>query len=111
MARVRTDRSRDAAADRQGRAAVGGGEPTRSGVDDRVADLLAPPADLVGSFDLVVEVCTVQAMPRDLRRATLSVLVAEGAQAEGSSTVRLRVRLGSIGMPGPIVVLIVIFWT
>lgn len=38
-----------------------------STVDYRVADLLDLPADLVGAFDLVVDVFTVQALPRPLR--------------------------------------------
>lgn len=37
-------------------------------VDYRVADLLDLPGDLVGAFDLVVDVFTVQALPRTLRR-------------------------------------------
>ena len=36
-------------------------------VDYRVADLLDLPGDLVGAFDLVVDVFTVQALPRHLR--------------------------------------------
>jgi SAM-dependent methyltransferase len=36
-------------------------------VDYRVADLLDLPHDLVGAFDLVVDVFTVQALPRTLR--------------------------------------------
>lgn len=39
----------------------------RSEVDYRVADVLGLPDDLVGAFDLVVEVFTVQALPRTLR--------------------------------------------
>ncbi|MFL6178113.1 MAG: class I SAM-dependent methyltransferase [Ornithinibacter sp.] len=39
----------------------------RSAVDYRVADLLDLPADLLGAFDLVVDVFTVQALPRQLR--------------------------------------------
>lgn len=38
-----------------------------SPVEYRVADLLALPPDLVGRFDLVVEIYTVQALPRSLR--------------------------------------------
>ena len=38
-----------------------------SAVDYRVADLLDLPIDLVGAFDLVVDVFTVQALPRSLR--------------------------------------------
>ncbi|WP_076259374.1 class I SAM-dependent methyltransferase [Intrasporangium flavum] len=34
-----------------------------SEVDYRVADLLAPPAEWAGAFDLVVEIFTIQAMP------------------------------------------------
>ena len=51
-------------------------------VDYRVADLLDLPADLVGGFDLVVDVFTVQALPRTLRgRAVGGVrsLLAPGA--------------------------------
>ena len=38
-----------------------------SDVDHRVADLLDLPEDLVGAFDLVVEIFTVQALARSLR--------------------------------------------
>lgn len=38
-----------------------------SPVDYRVADLLALPDDLVGAFEVVIEVFTVQALPRSLR--------------------------------------------
>ena len=54
-----------------------------SGVDYRVADLLDLPDDLVGAFDLVVEVCTVQALPRDLRQdavAGVRSLLAPGGE-------------------------------
>jgi SAM-dependent methyltransferase len=45
-----------------------------SPVDYRVADLLDPPAEWRGAFDLVVESNNVQALPRSLRaRATASV--------------------------------------
>jgi hypothetical protein len=50
-------------------------------VDYRVADLLGLPADLVGTFELVVEIFTVQALPRSVRsRAMAGVrgLVAPG---------------------------------
>ena len=40
---------------------------TGTSVDYRVADLLDLPTDLVGAFDLVVDVFTVQALPRPLR--------------------------------------------
>lgn len=52
-----------------------------SAVDYRVADLLDLPAELVGAFDLVAEIFTVQAMPQSLRsRAMTGVrrLVAPG---------------------------------
>jgi SAM-dependent methyltransferase len=52
-----------------------------STVHYRVANLLDPPADLVGAFDLVVESYTVQALPPTVRaRATRAVadLVAPG---------------------------------
>ncbi len=39
----------------------------RSAVDYRVANLLELPPELVGAFDLVVEVYTVQALPQSLR--------------------------------------------
>jgi pimeloyl-ACP methyl ester carboxylesterase/2-polyprenyl-3-methyl-5-hydroxy-6-metoxy-1,4-benzoquinol methylase len=43
-----------------------------STVDYRVADLLDLPADLVGGFDLVVEIYTVQALPVDYRQAAVT---------------------------------------
>jgi SAM-dependent methyltransferase len=52
-------------------------------VDYRVADLLDLPPDLVESFDLVVDVFTVQALPRTLRReavAGVRSLVAPGGE-------------------------------
>ncbi|MTD13976.1 methyltransferase domain-containing protein [Nakamurella sp. YIM 132087] len=53
------------------------------GVDIRVADLFALPAELVGAFDLVLEVFTVQALPRTERAgATAAVrsLLAPGGR-------------------------------
>jgi SAM-dependent methyltransferase len=45
-----------------------------SPVDSRVADLLEPPSEWAGAWDLVVESNTVQALPRSLRpRATAAV--------------------------------------
>jgi hypothetical protein len=38
-------------------------------VDYRVADLLELPSDLIGAFDLVLEVFTVQALPPSVRPA------------------------------------------
>jgi pimeloyl-ACP methyl ester carboxylesterase len=52
-----------------------------STVDYRVADLLSLPGDLVGRFDLVVEIYTVQALPPSLRAAAVAAvagLVAPG---------------------------------
>ncbi|MEO5853331.1 MAG: class I SAM-dependent methyltransferase [Nocardioides sp.] len=52
-----------------------------SGVDYRVADLLALPAEWRGAFDLVVEIFTVQALPdppRDRAVEGVAGLVAEG---------------------------------
>ncbi len=53
-----------------------------SPVDYRVADLLDLPDDLIGSFELVIEVFTVQALPRTLRAAAIagvrSLLAANG---------------------------------
>jgi hypothetical protein len=43
----------------------------RSGVDWRVADVLDLPDDLVGAFDLVVEVRTVQSLPGVVRDAAM----------------------------------------
>jgi SAM-dependent methyltransferase len=43
-----------------------------SAVDYRVADLLDLPEDLVGAFDLVVEIYTVQALHGSLREAAVS---------------------------------------
>jgi SAM-dependent methyltransferase len=54
-----------------------------SAVDYRVADLLALPGDLVGRFDLVVEIYTVQALPRSVRAAAMAgvqSLVAPGGE-------------------------------
>jgi len=45
---------------------------TGSTVDYRVADLLDLPGELVGAFDLVVDVFTVQALPRTLRRQAVA---------------------------------------
>ena len=42
-------------------------------VEYRVADLLDLPADLVGAFDLVIEVSTVQALPPELRTAVAAL--------------------------------------
>jgi len=45
-----------------------------SEVDYVVADLLAPPEEWRRAFDLVVEIITVQSMPRDVRAAALASL-------------------------------------
>jgi SAM-dependent methyltransferase len=45
-----------------------------STVDYVVADLLAPPQEWHQAFDLVVEIITVQSMPRDVRPAALASL-------------------------------------
>jgi hypothetical protein len=42
------------------------------GVDFRVADVLDPPADWAGAYDLVVEIYTVQALPVALRPTVIS---------------------------------------
>ncbi len=55
-----------------------------SPVDYRVADLLDLPEDLVGTFDLAVEIFTVQAMPPSVRTAAqqgLRRLLAAGGEA------------------------------
>jgi SAM-dependent methyltransferase len=55
-----------------------------SAVTYRVADLLDLPSELVGVFDLVIEVFTVQAMPRSLRSdavAGVRRLLAPGGEA------------------------------
>ncbi|KGN34243.1 type 11 methyltransferase [Knoellia sinensis KCTC 19936] len=46
-----------------------------SSVDFRVADLFELPDDWRRSFDLVVEIYTVQALPRDLREQTVGAVV------------------------------------
>ena len=43
-----------------------------SAVDYRVADLLDPPPEWEGAFDLVVESLTVQSLPRALRAAAIA---------------------------------------
>ncbi|MBM6399699.1 class I SAM-dependent methyltransferase [Phycicoccus sonneratiae] len=72
-----------------------------SSVDHRVADLLALPDDLVGAFDLVVEVFTVQALPPDLRAdavAAVRSLLAPGGTLLAVQFVRER---GSDAGDGP----------
>jgi SAM-dependent methyltransferase len=44
----------------------------RSPVEYRVADLLDPPPDWDGAFDLVLESLTVQSLPRELRGAAIA---------------------------------------
>lgn len=64
-----------------------------TGVAYRVADLLALPEDLVGAFDLVVEVFTVQALPPALRPeavAAVRSLVATGGTLLAVQFVRER---------------------
>jgi len=57
----------------------------RSAVEYRVADLLDPPPEWQGAFDLVVESMTVQALPRALRaQATAGV---QGFVADGGTLV------------------------
>jgi len=46
----------------------------RAGVDWRVADLLDLPDDLVGAFDLVVDVRTVQSLPGVVRDAAMHAI-------------------------------------
>jgi hypothetical protein len=41
-------------------------------VDYRVADLLDPPVEWSGAFDLVVEIHTVQALPRTVRGTAIA---------------------------------------
>lgn len=71
-----------------------------SEVDYRLADLLDLPDDLVGAFDLVIEVFTVQAMPptvRDDAQASIRRLLAPGGQA----VVVQHVRGGTDPLVGP----------
>jgi Methyltransferase domain len=68
-----------------------------SKVEYRAADLLAPPAEWRGAFDLVVEVATIQSLPYDVRRpAILHVgqLVAPGGTL-------IVVAYGTTGDPDP----------
>ena len=51
-----------------------GGAARRAAVDWRVADLLDPPGDLPGSFDLVVEVHTVPWLPGVVRDAAMQAI-------------------------------------
>lgn len=48
--------------------------PQHAGVRYLEADLFDPPADLLGSFDLCVEIHTVQALPPDRRSSVLAAL-------------------------------------
>ena len=62
-----------------------------SPVGYRVADLLSLPDDLVGAFDLVVEVFTVQALPpslRDVASAAVRSLLAPGGEVLAVQLVR-----------------------
>jgi hypothetical protein len=73
-----------------------------SSVDYRVADLLALPPELLGAFDLVVEIYTVQALPRSLRvAATAGVrqLVAPGGEVLAVEVVRDEATSPSAGPP------------
>jgi hypothetical protein len=73
-----------------------------SSVDYRVADLLALPDDLVGAFDLVVEIYTVQALPRSLRVAAIAgvrSLVAPGGELFVVQVVRDAATDPSVGPP------------
>lgn len=68
-------------------------------VDYRVADLLDLPADLQGAFDLVVEIFTVQAVPRSLRAS-----MTEGVRslvAPGGSLLVVQARLSGDPDQGP----------
>jgi SAM-dependent methyltransferase len=47
-----------------------------SPVDYRVADLFSLPADWAGGHDLVVEIQTVQSLPRDVRGETIAAIAA-----------------------------------
>jgi hypothetical protein len=72
-----------------------------SAVDYVVANLLHPPAEWAGAFDLVVEVYTVQAMPRSVR----SLAVASVANMVGSDgtliVVQGRPPTDDVNAPGP----------
>jgi hypothetical protein len=64
-------------------------------VDYRVADLLALPGDLVGAFDLVVEVFTIQAMPDPPRTDAIAGVRSLVAPGGGLLTVEFR----NVGSP------------
>jgi pimeloyl-ACP methyl ester carboxylesterase/SAM-dependent methyltransferase len=69
-----------------------------SPVDYRVADLLDPPGDWTAAYDLVVEIHTVQALPRDVRTraiAAVARLVAPGG------TLLVIAFAGPADQPGP----------
>ncbi len=71
-------------------------------VDYRVADLLDLPVDLVGAFDLVVDVFTVQALPRPLRDravAGIRALLAPGGDLLSVQFVREDDAVGDDGPP------------
>jgi SAM-dependent methyltransferase len=73
-----------------------------SSVDYQVADLLALPDDLVGAFDLAVEIYTVQALPRSLRAAAIAGvrrLVAPGGELLVVQVVRDAATDPSVGPP------------
>ena len=72
-----------------------------SQVDYRVADLLALPADLVGAFDLVVEVFTVQALPPGVREAAAAAVRSLLAPSGESLVVQVVRDEGQDGSTGP----------
>jgi SAM-dependent methyltransferase len=66
-------------------------------VDYRIADLLDPPAEWRGAFDLVVEVATIQSLPYDVRGAAIvhvGQMVAPGGRL-------IVVAYGTAGAPDP----------
>jgi pimeloyl-ACP methyl ester carboxylesterase/SAM-dependent methyltransferase len=67
-----------------------------STVEYRVADLLHPPAEWSGTFDLVLEIHTVQALPRDVRARAIGN-VADLVAPGGTLLVIAFARLGPTG--------------
>ncbi len=68
-----------------------------SPVDYRQADLLAPPAAWHRAFDLVVDVYTVQALPRELRSAATAAVA--GLVAPGGRVVLVMAALDAAAEP------------
>jgi SAM-dependent methyltransferase len=72
-----------------------------SSVDYLVANLLDPPADWAGAFDLVVEVYTMQAMPRSVRSAAMASVTTMVSSDGTLIVVQGKPPTDDVNAPGP----------